>query len=96
MTPQKVVMTDPKKEDYFYEESIKILRTNIQFTGMDVKTILFTSCFPNEGKSDIVFQLAREIGNIGKKYLFWTRISASLLSRPDIPSAGKPKDCPSI
>ena len=69
MTPQKVVMTDPKKEDYFYEESIKILRTNIQFTGMDVKTILFTSCFPNEGKSDIVFQLAREIGNIGKKVL---------------------------
>lgn len=62
-------MTDPKKEDYFYEESIKILRTNIQFTGMDVKTILFTSCFPNEGKSDIVFQLAREIGNIGKKVL---------------------------
>ena len=36
---------------------------------MDVKTILFTSCFPNEGKSDIVFQLAREIGNIGKKVL---------------------------
>lgn len=62
-------MTDPRKQDYFYEESIKILRTNIEFTGMDVKTILFTSCFPNEGKSDIVFQLAREIGNIGKKVL---------------------------
>ncbi len=69
MTPQKVVMTDPKKEDYFYEESMKILRTNIEFTGMDVKTILFTSCFPNEGKSDIVFQLAREIGNLGEKVL---------------------------
>ena len=69
MTVQKVVMTDPRKQDYFYEESIKILRTNIEFTGMDVKTILFTSCFPNEGKSDIVFQLAREIGNIGKKVL---------------------------
>ena len=69
MTLQRVVMTDPKKSDYFYEESIKILRTNIQFAGMDVKTIVFTSCFPNEGKSDIVFQLAREIGNIGKKVL---------------------------
>ena len=62
-------MTDPKKSDYFYEESIKILRTNIQFAGMDVKVILFTSCFPNEGKSDIVFQLAREFGNTGKKVL---------------------------
>lgn len=69
MTQQRVVMTDPKKSDYFYEEAIKILRTNIQFAGMQVKTIVFTSCFPNEGKSDVVFQLAREIGNIGKKVL---------------------------
>lgn len=66
---QKVVMQDPRKKDYFYEESMKTLRTNIQFTGRDVKTILFTSCFPNEGKSDIIFQLAKEIGNMGKKVL---------------------------
>lgn len=69
MTLEKVVMTDPKKPDYFYEESIKNLRTNIEFTEMDVKTIVFTSCFPNEGKSDVLFQLAREFGNIGKKVL---------------------------
>ena len=69
MTLEKVVMTDPKKPDYFYEESIKTLRTNIEFTEMDVKTIVFTSCFPNEGKSDVLFQLAREFGNIGKKVL---------------------------
>lgn len=66
---QKVIMTDVRKKDYFYEEAIKTLRTNIQFTGKNIKTIMFTSCLPNEGKSDVAFQLAQEIGNMGKKVL---------------------------
>lgn len=65
----RVVMTDPRRENYFYEEALKTLRTNIQFTGKSVKTILLTSCFPNEGKSDICMQLAIEIGKAGKKVL---------------------------
>ena len=64
---QIVKMIDPRKTDYMYEEAIKTLRTNIQFAGRNVKCILLTSCFPNEGKSDVIFQLAREIGNMGKK-----------------------------
>ncbi len=64
---QIVKMNDPKKTDHLYEEAIKTLRTNLQFTGRNVKCILLTSCFPNEGKSDIAFQLAREFGNIGKR-----------------------------
>lgn len=66
---QKVVLTDIRKKDYFYEEAIKTLRTNIQFTGKNVKTIMFTSCFHNEGKSDVTFQLCQEIGNMGKRVL---------------------------
>lgn len=66
---QKVIMTDVRKKDYFYEEAIKTLRTNIQFTGKNVRTIMFTSCLPNEGKSDVAFQLAQEIGNMGKRVL---------------------------
>lgn len=66
---QSVTMTDPRKSDYMYEEAIKNLRTNIQFAGRNVKCILLTSCFPNEGKSDIAFQLAKEIGNMGKRVL---------------------------
>ena len=62
-------MNDPRKTDFMYEEAIKTLRTNIQFTGRNVKCILLTSCFPNEGKSDIAFQLAKEIGNIGKRVI---------------------------
>lgn len=65
----RVIMTDPRKENYFYEESIKTLRTNIQFTGKNVKIILLTSCYPNEGKSDIAMQLAQEIGKAGKRVL---------------------------
>lgn len=69
MTFKKVVMTDPKQQDYFYEEAIKTLRTNIQFTGTKTKSVTVTSCYPNEGKSDIVFQLAREMGKMEKKVL---------------------------
>ena len=65
----RVTMTDPRKENYFYEEAIKTLRTNIQFTGKNVKTILLTSCYPNDGKSDIAMQLAQEIGKAGKSVL---------------------------
>ena len=65
----KVVMKDPKKSDYFYEESIKNLRTNIQFLGKQTKIILFTSCYPNEGKSDIAFTLSVEMGKTGKRVL---------------------------
>ena len=70
MAEQKVIMNDPKEQNYFFEEAIKTLRTNIQFAGMDIKTITVTSCYPNEGKSDIAFQLAKEIGNMNKKVLF--------------------------
>lgn len=69
MIMQDVFMIDSRKSDYFYEEAIKTLRTNIQFSGVDIKTIVVTSCFPNEGKSDVTFQLALEIGKIGKKVL---------------------------
>lgn len=66
----RVELTDPRKSNYFYEEALKTLRTNIQFAGADIKTILVTSCFPNEGKSDVAFQLAREMGMVGKKTVF--------------------------
>ena len=65
----KVVMKDPKRSDYFYEEALKTLRTNVQFSNKEVKVILITSCYSNEGKSDIAFNLSREMGNVGKKVL---------------------------
>ena len=69
MAIQRVLMTDSRKEDVFYEEAIKTLRTNMQFSGVETKSIVITSCYPNEGKSDVAFQLGIEIGKMGKKVL---------------------------
>ena len=65
----RVTLTDPKQGGYMYNEAIKTLRSNIQFSGKNLKVITITSCFPNEGKSDISFHLAREIGKSGKRVL---------------------------
>lgn len=66
---RRVEIEDIRKQDYFYNEAMKTLRTNIQLSGKKVKTILVTSCYPNEGKSDISISLARELSSIGKKVL---------------------------
>lgn len=66
---QSIVLTDPKKGDYFYEEAMKTLRTNILFSGKDNKVVLVTSSYSNEGKSDICLHLAEEMGKAGKKIL---------------------------
>ena len=50
-------------------ESMRALRTNIQFCGDDIRTILFTSSMPDEGKSTVVLDLARSIGESGKRVL---------------------------
>lgn len=57
------------RKDYYYEEAIKTLRTNIQFCGSSLKTIMLTSSMPNEGKSETTFALAASLASIGKKVL---------------------------
>lgn len=64
-----ITLTDPKTGEYFYQEAIKTLRTNLQFSGKNTRAILITSVFSGEGKSDISFHLAAELGKIGKKVL---------------------------
>ena len=52
-------------------ESIKILRTNLQFSNVDgnLKTIMITSSVPNEGKSFTTSNLAVAFAGLGKKVL---------------------------
>ena len=64
------------KDDYNYRESLKTLRTNIQFCGSNIRTIMFTSALPDEGKSDVAFSVAASFAQIGKLMqisvnLFW-------------------------
>ncbi len=60
-----------KKEelDYRAREAYKTLRTNVEFSGNDIKTVAITSCTPNEGKSSISYQLAASYAQNGKKVL---------------------------
>ena len=45
-----------EKRDYQYEEAMKTLRTNIQFSGNGLKVIMLTSAMSDEGKSETSFQ----------------------------------------
>ena len=69
MAYKNIVLSNTNPEDYFFEEAIKMLRTNVQFSGKNNKVILLTSCWSGEGKSDISFNLAVHLGKAGKKVL---------------------------
>jgi len=69
MAYKNITLTDLNVGDYFYEEAIKTLRTNLQFSGKNNKVVLLTSVHSNEGKSDISFNLSVELGKAGKKVL---------------------------
>ena len=63
-----VVNTNPKS---VISESIKTLRTNLQFASVDekLKTLLFTSSMPGEGKSFVAANLAVAFAQNGNKVL---------------------------
>lgn len=59
-----------QKLDFKSNEAYKRLRTNIMFCGNNVKVICITSCLPNEGKSNVSFNLAVSFAESGKNILF--------------------------
>lgn len=58
------------KLDFRSNEAYKTLRTNIQFCGSNIKQICFTSCLPNEGKSNVSFNTAVSFAECGKRVVF--------------------------
>lgn len=67
---QSVKIERPDKIDFRTSEAYKSLRTNIELCGKDIRHIAITSCTPNEGKSEVSFQLAISLAQAGKKVLF--------------------------
>ena len=67
---EAVKLNRAMKDDYNYNEAIKTLRTNIQFCGNNIRTIMLTSSMPDEGKSDVSMALASSLAQIGKKVMF--------------------------
>ncbi|MBE6529990.1 MAG: CpsD/CapB family tyrosine-protein kinase [Ruminococcaceae bacterium] len=55
---------------YFVREAYNSIRVNLLFSGENIKTIVFTSCLPNEGKTTLTLELAKNLAETGKKVLF--------------------------
>ncbi len=64
-----VIIENPGKISYALREALRTLKTNIKFSGDDIKVIMFTSSAPNEGKSSVTFNLARSLTESGKTVL---------------------------
>lgn len=60
----------PGTDDYSVNEAVKVMRTNIQFCGQDIRTIVFTSCDENEGKTTTSLHIAKSFAELGKTVLF--------------------------
>ncbi len=58
------------QDNYYIREAFNSLRTNILFSGKDVKSVLITSCLAHEGKTTVSVELARSLAQIGKRVLF--------------------------
>lgn len=56
-------------KDHKFDEAMKTLRTNIQFSGAGIRKIMITSTEPDEGKSMIAFNVALSFADAGKKVL---------------------------
>ena len=59
----------PGEDIFFVQEAYKVLRTNLQFCGQDMKVIALTSCNENEGKTTVSLHLARSLAELGKKVI---------------------------
>ena len=61
---------DETEKGFLYEESMRMLRTNLQFSGGNLRVILFTSSIQDEGKSETSLQLAISFAKLDKKVLY--------------------------
>lgn len=63
---RNIEITNFPKLSYATNEAINTLCTNIFYCGDDIKSILFTSRYEKEGKSNISINVARSLAGLGK------------------------------
>ena len=56
-------------KEFHAAEAMKTLRTNLMFSGADIRAVALTSFSASEGKSTISFQLAASLAQAGKRVL---------------------------
>lgn len=66
---ESIQMKIPGTGDFFTQEAYKVLRTNLQFCGQDIRVVAVTSCQENEGKTTVTLHLAKSLAELGKKVL---------------------------
>lgn len=66
---QSTILKLPGANDFVTQEAFKALRTNLQFCGQDIHTVVITSCNENEGKTTITLQLAKSLSELDKRVL---------------------------
>ena len=65
----QTVELNERKISFQVAESYKILRSNVEFSGENVRVICLTSAIPNDGKSTTSFELAKSFAQSGKSTL---------------------------
>ncbi len=66
---EKIAISRFVTKEFQAAEALKTLRTNLMFSGADVKAVALTSFSASEGKSSISFQLAASLAMAGKRVL---------------------------
>lgn len=66
---EKIRLKLPGNNDFFTQEAYKVLRTNLQFCGQEIKAIALTSCGENEGKTTVTLSIAKSFAEMGKRVL---------------------------
>ena len=64
-----VVLHDCLPTSFTGREACKMLRTNLLFSGSDVRTVAVASCQEREGKSTVTMSLARSLSDAGHRVL---------------------------
>lgn len=65
----KTILKISGTDDFFTQEAYKVLRSNLQFCGHEVRVIAITSCHENEGKTTISLHLGKSFAELEKKVL---------------------------
>jgi len=66
---EKIAVNRFVTKEFQTAEALKTLRTNLMFSGADVRAVALTSFSASEGKSTISFQLAASLAQAGKRVL---------------------------
>lgn len=75
---------------YEVQEAFKTLRTNIDFSGENIRVICITSALPGDGKSTVSYNLARAFAESGRRTLLIDADLRKSVMRKMVWKAGDP------